>query len=317
MITYNEANQISIKAYLANKGIHPIKDHGYYGMYRSPFREDSNASLKVDYNKNLWYDFGTNDGGTMIDFVIRMDRCSAQEAVRTLEQSHVCTNGGTHQQTNVPTSSFSFHGNTSNNNNPAMAIQKVLPITHKALIDYLSERKINIDIAKQHCSEIHYSVNNKPYFAIGFQNDNKGWVLRSEPFKGCTSMDIRTYRNADSLKDTCLVFEGFMDYLAYLTLKNIHTPQEDVIVLNSLSNLPKAINQLKDYKEVQTYLDNDEAGKKATQIIKQSCPTVIDQSTHYTKYKDLNEYLISTKQIPQKEKPAIHEKRKPSRGFRR
>ena len=64
-------------------------------MYRSPFREDSNASLKVDYNKNLWYDFGTNDGGTMIDFVIRMDRCSAQEAVRTLEQSHVCTNVGT------------------------------------------------------------------------------------------------------------------------------------------------------------------------------------------------------------------------------
>ena len=316
MITYSEANQISIKAYLASKGIHPIKDHGYYGMYRSPFRQDSNASLKVDYNKNLWYDFGTNDGGTMIDFVIRMDRCSAQEAVRTLEQSHVCTNVGTNQQTNVPTGSFSFHGNTSNNN-PAITIQKVLPITHKALIDYLSERKINIDIAKQHCSEIHYSVNNKPYFAIGFQNDNKGWVLRSEPFKGCTSMDIKTYRNADSLKDTCLVFEGFMDYLSYLTLKNIHIPQEDVIVLNSLSNLPKASNQLKDYKEVQTYLDNDEAGKRATQIIQQLRPAVIDQSTHYTKYKDLNEYLISTKQIQQKEKQVIQEKRKPSRGFRR
>lgn len=73
MITYNEANKISIKAYLANRGIHPIKDHGYYGMYRSPFRDDTNASLKVDYNKNLWIDFGSNDGGTMIDLVMRIN----------------------------------------------------------------------------------------------------------------------------------------------------------------------------------------------------------------------------------------------------
>lgn len=310
MITYNEANQISIKAYLANKGIHPVKDHGYYGMYHSPLREDNNASLKVDYNKNLWYDFGNNDGGTMIDFVMRIHNCSLKEAMQELNRY----NNTTVQQ---QSDSFSFHGNTSNNNNPAIAIQKVLPIIHKALIDYLSERKINIDIAKQHCSEIHYSVNNKPYFAIGFQHDSKGWILRSEPFKGCTSMDIKTYRNNDKLKDTCLVFEGFMDYLSYLTLKNIHIPQADVIVLNSLSNLPKATNQLKDYKEVQTYLDNDEAGKKATQLIKQSCLTVIDQSTHYTKYKDLNEYLISTKQIQQKQQLVVHEKRKPSRGFRR
>lgn len=317
MITYNQANQISIKAYLASKGIHPIKDHGYYGMYHSPLREDSNASLKVDYNKNLWIDFGSNEGGTMIDLIMRINRCTLNDAMQELNQyNNTSVNQYNNTTVQQQSDSFSFHGNNSNNN-PAITIQKVVPITHKALIDYLSERNINIDIAKQHCSEIHYSVNNKPYFAIGFQHDSKGWILRSEPFKGCTSMDIRTYCNSGSLKDTCLVFEGFMDYLSYLTLKNIHIPQADVIVLNSLSNLPKAINQLKDYKEIQTYLDNDEAGKKATQLIKQSCSTVIDQSAHYTKYKDLNEYLISTKQIQQKEQPIIHEKRKPSRGFRR
>lgn len=130
-------------------------------------------------------------------------------------------------------------------------------------------------------------------------------------------MDIKTHRNTNNLKDTCLVFEGFMDYLSYLTLKNIRIAKEDVIVLNSLSNLPKATNQLKDYKEVQTYLDNDEAGKKATLLMQQKHPNVLDQSVKYAKHKDLNEYLISTKQIQQKEKPVIDEKRKPSRGFRR
>lgn len=314
MITYNEANKISIKEYLANKGIHPIKDHGYYGMYRSPFRKDSNASLKVDYNKNLWIDFGSNDGGTMIDMVMRMENCSAKEAISKLENMYEYRQAGS-QIINQPNSS-SFHGNNSNNNNSALAIQKVIPITHKALIDYLSNRMIDLDIAKKHYSEIHYSINGRSYFAIGFQNDNKGWVLRNESFKGCSSMDITTCGNIDKQKESCLVFEGFTDYLSYLTLGKISTSQKDIIVLNSVSNLPKAINKLKSYKEIYTYLDNDEAGRKATQIIKESCPIVIDQSTHYTKYKDLNEYLISTKQIQQKEKVQQEVKRKPSRGFR-
>lgn len=112
------------------------------------------------------------------------------------------------------------------------------------------------------------------------------------------------------------IFEGFTDFLSYLTLRNIHAPQEDVIVLNSLSNLPKAIDRLKGYKEIHTYLDNDNPGKKATLTIKQTHPAVIDQSAKYADYKDLNEYLISVRQIQQKEKPKIEVKRKPFKGFR-
>lgn len=320
MITYNEANKISIKAYLASRGIHPVKDHGYYGMYRSPFREDNTASLKVDYNKNLWIDFGSNDGGTMIDLVMRINNYSLNEAMQELNQYN-STSVNLHDNTTAQqqSQSFSSHGNNSNKNIPAITIQKVQPITHQALIDYLSERKISLDIAKQYCSEIHYSVNGKSFFAIGFPNDNEGWILRSEPFKGCTSMDVTTYNganNTNNTKESCLVFEGFTDFLSYLTLRNIHSPQEDVIVLNSLSNLPKAMDKLKGYKEIHTYLDNDDPGKKATLTIKRSHPTVIDQSAKYADYKDLNEYLVSTRQIQQREKPVIQQKRKPSKGFR-
>jgi hypothetical protein len=320
MRTYNEANKISIKAYLANRGIHPVKDHGYYGMYRSPFRNDINASLKVDYNKNLWIDFGSNDGGTMIDLVMRINNCSLNEAMQELNRYN-STSGNLYNNTTAQqqSQSFSFHGNNSNKNTPAITIQKVQPITHKALIDYVSERKISPDIAKQYCSEIHYSVNGKSFFAIGFPNDNEGWILRSEPFKGCTSMDVTTYNganNTNNTKESCLVFEGFTDFLSYLTLRNIHSPKEDVIVLNSLSNLPKAMGKLKGYKEIHTYLDNDDPGKKATLAIKQNYPTVIDQSAKYADYKDLNEYLISIRQIQLKEKPKVEVKRKPFKGFR-
>ncbi|MBS7121606.1 MAG: toprim domain-containing protein [Dysgonomonas sp.] len=320
MTTYNEANKISIKAYLASKDIYPVKDHGYYGMYRSPFRNDINASLKVDYNKNLWIDFGSNDGGTMIDLVMRINNCSLNEAMQELNLYN-STSVNLHNNTTVEqkSDSFSFHGNNSNKNTPAITIQKVFPITHQALIDYLSERKISLDIARQYCSEIHYSVNGKPFFAIGFPNDSKGWILRSGPFKGCTSMDVTTYNganNTNNTKESCLVFEGFTDFLSYLTLKDIHTPEEDVIVLNSLSNLSKAIDKLKSYKEIHTYLDNDDPGKKATLSIKQSYPNTVDQSAKYADYKDLNEYLVSTRQIQGKEKPKVEVKRKPFKGFR-
>lgn len=323
MLTYKEANTISIKDYLKDVlNVVPVKDRGYYGMYHSPFRQDNDASLKVDYNKNLWIDFGNNKGGTLIDLIMQIDRCSEKQALDTInqyvnttvnqydnttEQMNRRHNVGTHQQTNVPTESFSFHGE------PFISITDIKGLTNPALLDYVKERCINADIAKQHCKEVYYTVKDKPYFALGFENNSGGYELRNKYFKGCTAKDYTIQKGNNN---TCLVFEGFMDYLSYLTLKNIRIPNQDIIVLNSVANLSKAIDQMKGYKEIHTYLDNDEAGKKVTLSVRQTYPNATDQSVHYANHKDLNEYLISTRQIQQKVKPAIEVKRKPSRGFR-
>lgn len=79
-------NKFPIREYLAARGIRPAKDRGYYGMYRSPLREDHTPSMKVDYDKNLWIDYGAGEGGTLIDLVMRMERCDAGEAMRQLER---------------------------------------------------------------------------------------------------------------------------------------------------------------------------------------------------------------------------------------
>jgi hypothetical protein len=106
-------------------------------------------------------------------------------------------------------------------------------------LDYLKERSINTDIAKRYCSEIHYSIAGKNYFAIGFPNDAGGGELRNWNFKGSISpKNITTYNNAS---DTVMVFEGFMDFLSYLSLKDNPSPTIDTAVLNSTANLFKAI----------------------------------------------------------------------------
>ena len=298
-----EANAISIKQYLSENGIQPAKDRGYYGMYHSPFREDHNASLKVDYNQNVWHDFGTGEGGGLIDLVMKMEQCSLYEAISKLERKYSRANVGTYQGANIPTSNFSSHRKNVDSDlkspESSITLQNVQSISNPALIEYLHERRISIDIARIHCSEIHYLVNDKHYYSVGFQNDKGGYELRSKYFKGCTSKDITSVKRNN---DHCLLFEGFMDYLSFLTIQKKQNAPVDVIVLNSLTNLPKVKSNLTAYKGIWTFFDNDVAGKKAVQELQSTCNNVNDLSYFYSGHKDLNEYLCHKQQIKQAQK---------------
>ena len=57
MKTIHAIKCLSIRAYLAERGLHPTKDNPRYGLYLSPLREERTPSFKVDYAQNLWYDF--------------------------------------------------------------------------------------------------------------------------------------------------------------------------------------------------------------------------------------------------------------------
>lgn len=279
MSNIQQIKQISIRAYLAEQGLHPVKDNPRYGLYLSPLREEHSPSFKVDYMRNLWYDFGLGTGGSIIDLIMRLEQCDAGEAMRQLER-HI----------DGP-SVFSFIGkNPAPQRPPSIIIDRVRPLENPALLDYLMERGIDLDTARLHCSEVHYYVVDKSYFAVGFRNDARGWELRNRYFKGCSSK-APTTRHCDYT--TCLVFEGFMDYLSFLTFKHNPNPPHDTVVLNSVTNLAKAIPFIASHERVYAYLDNDEAGRKATAELKAACRNLSDQSIHYRLHNDLNDYLRS------------------------
>ena len=48
--------------------------------FHSPFREDKEASLHIDPDRNIWYDHGAGEGGGNVDLVMRCRGCSAREA---------------------------------------------------------------------------------------------------------------------------------------------------------------------------------------------------------------------------------------------
>jgi len=290
-MTLDEIKQINIRAYLGQMNIHPVKDYGYYGMYYCPYREDRNASFKVDYNKNIWCDFGTNEGGSIIDLVMKMESCSFHEAANSLEGK--CADV---QISSCTDKNFSFHGD-----NPSIIIQSIIPITHPKLVAWVQERKVDLELANRYCREVHYQNQSGQFFSVGFRNDKGGYELNSPPdFKSCISpKEITTIRNNS---DTCLVFEGFWDFLSYLTIQKIERTKHDVNVLNSVANVQKATDFLKSHKEIYTYLDNDDAGRKATELIKSAHLTVYNRSTQFAEYKDLNDYLRGKKQVIVKQK---------------
>ena len=129
----------------------------------------------------------------------------------------------------------------------------------------------------------------KPYFSIGFANDGGGYELRNKYFKG--SISPKGISTISKNTDTCVVFEGFMDYLSYLTLKHQQHPQTNIVVLNSIILLDKAVDFLKKHTSIHACMDNDDAGRQALAKIQSLCNNVTDQSEFYKNHKDLNEFL--------------------------
>lgn len=84
-----------------------------------------------------------------------------------------------------------------------------------------------------------------------------------------------------------------MDMLSYLTLKNRVTPPTDLVVLNSVNKLPKAVGFLKNHTLIHACLDNDSAGRNALEVVEKLGVEVVDQSSFYRNFKDLNDYLVN------------------------
>jgi hypothetical protein len=296
MKTIQDIKRIPIRDYLAQRGISPKQENSRYGFYLSPLRKEQYASFKVDYSQNVWYDFGAGRGGSIIDLVMEIEKCNFQQAVERLRNDNISTSTLVTLQTlhTLPN---------------RLQVLGDYPLRHPALINYLDIRAVDTTIAKKFCREVHYSVGERNYFAIGFRNDYGGWELRSERFKGCsTPKHITTIDNGS---DKALTFEGFIDFLSYLTIKRNDSPTCNIAVLNSVANIQKAVPFLARHSSIYTFLDNDDTGRKALVEIERLCPKskVIDQSDFYRRHKDLNDYLRS--QQPRKRVVA-----KQKRGFK-
>lgn len=81
-LTCREVNQIDMVDYLSKQGYAPQKIRGNDYWYQSPFREEKTASFKVNRKLNVWFDHGSGNGGTLVDFGILYYKCSVKELLQ-------------------------------------------------------------------------------------------------------------------------------------------------------------------------------------------------------------------------------------------
>ena len=283
---------IPIADYLHACGIKPAKRYNGYALYHAPYREDPNASLKVDFRQNLWHDYGTSQGGSIIDLVMRMRGCSAYEAIAHLAEGKATT---------LAPSSFHREAHIGqrrdeqrpNNTRRILSINEALPLH---LQSYLREvRKIDLAVASPYLHHVRYEVGGREYSAIGFPNRAGGYELRDDKiFKGTIAPKDISVIAGQANNAPLYIFEGVMDFLSLLTMKGKEAISPS-IVLNSVSNIHRAVAYLheKGIDSVRAFFDNDPAGRQALQAIQSTGIKVEDMSRHYSRYKDLNEYHIA------------------------
>ena len=302
-MTIQEAKQIRIADYLQSLGYTPVKQQGNSLWYKSPLREEAEASFKVNTELNQWYDFGIGKGGNII---------ALAQGLYFSDHVPYLLCKIAEQAPHIRPISFSFRQQASE---PSFQQLEVVELKHPALLRYLQERGIDTALAKSECKELHFVHNGKPYFAIGFPNVAGGYEVRNQFFKGCIApKDISHIRQKGEPREKCLVFEGMTDYLSFLTLRIRNCPTMpnldglDYVILNSTANVPKAIDVLHGYGRIHCLLDNDEAGRRVYQkLAVEFDGRIRDFSYNYHGHKDLNDYLcrkpLSQSVEPMKQPP--------------
>ena len=273
-----KAKLIDLVSYLKKQGFRIGKTNTKEVWFYSPFIDNERTpSFKINISKNVFFCHSSGIGGTIIDFVMKYNNCSIKEALDILSKDTFSIHQQTKQIKSEPT--------------PTYSIKKVTELTNPNLLNYLSNRKINLTFAKRFCLQVHYSFSNgKENYGVASMNDVGGLEIRNVFFKGCLGKKEVTTINNNS--DVVSIFESWSDFLSYLTLKK-EIPKEDFIILNSTSLAKKTIGLIEDYSTVKLFFDNDESGNKATNVIKENVNNkIIDNRIHYKNYNDLNEFLF-------------------------
>ena len=274
-------------------------EHTRSGLYYSPFRDERTPSFQIDEAKNTWYDYGTSEGGGLFDFVCKLAGITRGEVYDWLASfRHM-----------VPESEYKAVLAPLMQRKPQASRIVIDSASHTftkdKLIEYAQSRAVSKEVLAKYCEEVIYHIDSAPerkFFAIGFKNNSGGYALRSSISKQCSSSDITTLDSSGQMSrevtsDKVIVFEGFMDFLSWITEVKQQTPQYDCCILNSVSNVAKALPWIMEHRNIAAFMDNDQAGRETLQKIIDS----VSESTHdvcvydmarlYEGYNDLNEKL--------------------------
>ena len=274
----DDIKKISLVEFLNQLGYQPTGRDSKGLWFYAPYRSERKPSFHVNPRKNVWFDFGSGDGGDI--FTLAGELCDSTDFIRQAEYIA--------EKMQMPIAKP--YKPEPFIEQPTFEDVKISKLVSPALLSYLVNRGIPADIAQRYCVQVDYKLHGKNYYAIGFENSAHGYELRNAFFKG--SYPPKHITHIANSNARCNVFEGFIDFLSAERLGL--NDGNDSVVLNSVANVGKAITTLAKYPLILCYLDNDTAGRAAVARLRREFgDRVSDKSAFYPDHKDLNDYLQS------------------------
>ena len=276
-------NTIPLEEVLQILGHLPTKQTEKEAWFLNPFANENHASFKLDKRNNIWFLHSEGIGGNNTDFMIKYLNASVKEVLEWAEKQIF--------------SSFQPQNSIQKQNSLKQNYQitEIKEFQNENLKDYLHQRGLSTKVYPL-VKEIHFKMNGKNLYAIGFENLSGGWELRNSFYKGSLQkkdISILNFNNESQNQNETgkriAIFEGFIDALSFVEMKPFYNGY--LLVMNSISLLNKTKDHLKNYSEIHLFLDNDKAGETCKNEILKSFPEAKDHSEIYALHKDLNDYL--------------------------
>jgi len=280
MSELQKAKAVSLEGMLSSLGYKPTRSTTKSSYYISPLRTENNPSFVVNKIKNTWVDHGSREHGDVIDFVCAYQGVSTIEAIRILNDN------------NMGLKPFEEPDQSDIKPN-VVEVQSIGTINNPALLSYLEERCIDLDIANKHCVQVKWNFSDNrasSNFGIAFRNDSDGLEIRSQDFKIAKSP--KTYRTIGEFTPTCNVFEGFFDYLSALTEHKTYHLKNQTYVLNGLAFVHFLIDKFQSYESVSVFLDNGVAANDKIRVMIDEGINVVDMRHIFEGSDDYNDYWV-------------------------
>lgn len=265
-----QANAIPLTEILSIIGYVPLKKEDYDLWYYSPLLADNLSLFHVETRSNTWRDYAVNKAGDVVAFVCAYlesqgEDFTQSDALRWLTNMLPCGICGADLSEDDPTYP-----------NANFVVNRVHPITNGSYTRYLFYRGIQLDLAKRYLKDARVTnyITGKSFSALALVNENGGYHLVNRRFKGWVApKGVSVLRGSVILPPEVHLFKNFMDFLAVLTTQGKTVLDGDAIILNSLSNSPKAFPYIRGYtyERLTSWLDNTAASQKAIEIFDAFC----------------------------------------------
>ena len=235
----------------------------------------------VSVPKNSFYDFGVERGGDIIQLVRKLHNLSFVDAVKHIQEDKKISSFSILDQPYQTTTHNNQQDNSYKNSADIITLTNAAKIAN--LKSYAKERHISEEIL--YLSKVEYLLQDKYYF-LGLKNDSNGYSVRNKAIKG-----VRGVPNISTITydpgSPYIVVEGMFEYLSILEM----TKQNDLnfIILNSTTFADQAADKINSIDNpILLILNGDNAGKKATQKIIDSCPSKNIKTIELTQASDIN-----------------------------